>query len=148
MIKKSLSPFAVDLEKKCIRKGLRLTEQRKIIVKLLEETVADTKFHPDVYQLHQMAIKVDKKISIATVYRTVKLLEEYNIIDRHDFKAGKSRYEAVTETHHDHLIDVNTGEIIEFVDDEIENLKKKLASKLGYELVDHRLELYCKKKKR
>ena len=94
-----------------------------------------------------MAIKIDKKISIATVYRTVKLLEEYNIIDQHDFKAGKSRYEAVTETHHDHLIDVNTGEITEFVDDEIEKLKKKLASKLGYDLIDHRLELYCKKKK-
>ena len=113
------------------KNGLRLTDQRRIIVKLLEETVSDTKFHPDVDQIHQMAMKkIDKKISIATVYRTVKLLEEYNIIDKHDFKAGKSRYEAVTETHHDHLIDVNTGEITEFVDDEIEKLKKKACFKI------------------
>ena len=158
MIKKSPSPFAVNLETKCLKNGLRLTDQRRIIVKLLEETVSDTKFHPDVDQIHQMAIKIDKKIhkrvtqvdekiSIATVYRTVKLFEEAGILVKHDFKAGKSRYEAVTETHHDHLIDVNTGEITEFVDDEIEKLKKKLASKLGYDLIDHRLELYCKKKK-
>lgn len=141
------SPFAINLEKKCIDKGLRLTDQRKTIVKLLEETIADTKFHPDVDELHKRAIVVDKKISIATVYRTVKLLEEYNIIDKHEFKEGKSRYEAVTENHHDHLIDISSGEIIEFVDEEIENLKKKIATKLGYDLVDHRLELYCKKKK-
>ena len=140
------SPFAINLEKKCIDKGLRLTDQRKTIVKLLEETIADTKFHPDVDELHKRAIVVDKKISIATVYRTVKLLEEYNIIDKHEFKEGKSRYEAVTENHHDHLIDISSGEIIEFVDEEIENLKKKIATKLGYDLVDHRLELYCKKK--
>ena len=141
------SPFAVNLEQKCINKGLRLTDQRKVIVKLLEETIADTKFHPDVDELHKRAITIDKKISIATVYRTVKLLEEANIIDKHEFKAGKSRYEAVTETHHDHLIDVNSGEIIEFVDEEIEKLKRKIASRLGFDLVDHRLELYCKKKK-
>ena len=148
MIKKSPSPFAVNLETKCLKNGLRLTEQRRIIVKLLEETVSDTKFHPDVDQIHQMAIKIDKKISIATVYRTVKLLEEYNIIDKHDFKAGKSRYEAVTETHHDHLIDVNTGEIIEFVNNDIEKLQKKVAEELGYKLVDHRLELYGTKNKK
>jgi len=141
------SPFAINLEQKCIDKGFRLTDQRKTIVKLLEETIMDTKFHPDVDELHKRAVIIDKKISIATVYRTVKLLEEANIIDKHEFKAGKSRYEAVTETHHDHLIDVNTGEIIEFVDEEIEKLKKKIASKLGFDLVDHRLELYCKKKK-
>ena len=141
------SPFAVNLEKKCIDKGLRLTDQRKIIVKLLEETIMDTKFHPDVDELHKRAIMIDKKISIATVYRTVKLLEESNIIDKHEFKKGKSRYEAVTDDHHDHLIDINSGEIIEFIDEEIEVLKKKIATRLGYELVDHRLELYCKKKK-
>ena len=122
------SPFAINLEQKCIDKGLRLTDQRKTIVKLLEETIMDTKFHPDVDELHKRAVIIDKRISIATVYRTVKLLEEANIIDKHEFKAGKSRYEAVTETHHDHLIDVNTGEIIEFVDEEIEKLKKKLQT--------------------
>lgn len=126
---------------------MRLTDQRKVIVKLLEETIMDTKFHPDVDELHKRAVTIDKKISIATVYRTVKLLEEANIIDKHEFKEGKSRYEAVTETHHDHLIDINSGEIIEFVDEEIETLKKKIANKLGFDLVDHRLELYCKKKK-
>ena len=141
------SPFAINLEKKCIDKGLRLTDQRKVIVKLLEETIMDTKFHPDVDELHKRAVTIDKKISIATVYRTVKLLEEANIIDKHEFKEGKSRYEAVTETHHDHLIDINSGEIIEFVDEEIETLKKKIANKLGFDLVDHRLELYCKKKR-
>ena len=141
------SPFAINLEKKCIDKGLRLTDQRKIIVKLLEETIMDTKFHPDVDELHKRAIMIDKKISIATVYRTVKLLEESNIIDKHEFKEGKSRYEAVTENHHDHLIDINSGEIVEFIDEEIEVLKIKIATRLGYELVDHRLELYCQKKK-
>ena len=146
MVKK-ISPFAINLEQKCIDKGLRLTDQRKVIVKLLEETIMDTKFHPDVDEIHKRAVAIDKKISIATVYRTVKLLEEADIIDRHEFKEGKSRYEAVTETHHDHLIDINSGEIIEFVDDEIEKLKKKIAAKLGFELVDHRLELYCKKLK-
>ena len=146
MVKK-ISPFAINLEQKCIDKGLRLTDQRKVIVKLLEETIMDTKFHPDVDEIHKRAVAIDKKISIATVYRTVKLLEEADIIDRHEFKEGKSRYEAVTETHHDHLIDINSGEIIEFVDDEIEKLKKKIANKLGFELIDHRLELYCKKLK-
>jgi len=146
MVKK-ISPFAINLEQKCIDKGLRLTDQRKVIVKLLEETIMDTKFHPDVDEIHKRAVAIDKKISIATVYRTVKLLEEADIIDRHEFKEGKSRYEAVTETHHDHLIDINSGEIIEFVDDEIEKLKKKIANKLVFELVDHRLELYCKKLK-
>ena len=147
MINKT-SPFAINLEKKCIDKGLRLTDQRKVIVKLLEETIMDTKFHPDVDELHKRSIIVDKKISIATVYRTVKLLEESNIIDKHEFKESRSRYEAVTENHHDHLIDINSGEIVEFVDEEIEILKKKIADRLGYQLVDHRLELYCKKKKK
>ena len=140
------SPFAISLEKICQDRGLRLTEQRKVIVRLLEETVSDTKFHPDVDEIHNRAIKIDKKISIATVYRTVKLLEENGIIDKHEFKAGKARYEVATENHHDHLIDINTGEIIEFIDDEVEKLKKKIANKHGYDLIDHRLELYCKKK--
>ncbi len=141
-----ISPFAISLEKICQDRGLRLTDQRKVIVRLLEETISDTKFHPDVDEIFKRASKIDKKISVATVYRTVKLLEEYGIIDKHDFKAGKARYEVSTENHHDHLIDVNSGEIIEFVDDEIEQLKKKIANRLGYDLIDHRLELYCKKK--
>ena len=140
------SPFAISLEKICQDRGLRLTEQRKVIVRLLEETISDTKFHPDVDEIFNRAVKIDKKISVATVYRTVKLLEENGILEKHDFKAGKARYEVSTENHHDHLIDVNSGEIIEFVDDEIETLKKKIANRLGYELIDHRLELYCKKK--
>ena len=141
-----ISPFALSLEKICQDRGLRLTDQRKVIVRLLEETISDTKFHPDVDEIFKRASKIDKKISVATVYRTVKLLEEHGIIDKHDFKAGKARYEVSTENHHDHLIDVNSGEIIEFVDDEIEQLKKKIANRLGYDLIDHRLELYCKKK--
>ena len=140
------SPFAISLEKTCQERGLRLTEQRKIIVRLLEETIFDTKFHPDVDEIYNRAIKIDKKISVATVYRTVKLLEENGIIDKHEFKAGKARYEVSTDNHHDHLIDINSGEIIEFIDDDIEKLKKKIANKHGYELIDHRLELYCKKK--
>ena len=140
-----ISPFAISLEKICQDRGLRLTDQRKVIVRLLEETISDTKFHPDVDEIFKRASKIDKKISVATVYRTVKLLEEHGIIDKHDFKAGKARYEVSTENHHDHLIDVNSGEIIEFVDDEIEQLKKKIANRLGYDLIDHRLELYCKK---
>ena len=140
------SPFAISLEKTCQDRGLRLTEQRKVIVRLLEETIFDTKFHPDVDEIYNRAIKIDKKISVATVYRTVKLLEENGVIDKHEFKAGKARYEVSTENHHDHLIDINSGEIIEFIDDDIEKLKKKIANKHGYELIDHRLELYCKKK--
>ena len=140
------SPFAISLEKICQDIGLRLTEQRKVIVRLLEETISDTKFHPDVDEIYNRAIRIDKKISVATVYRTVKLLEENGIIDKHEFKAGKARYEVSTNNHHDHLIDINSGEIIEFVDDDIEKLKKKIANKHGYELIDHRLELYCKKK--
>tara|TARA_B100000683_G_C12240934_1_gene453213 strand:+ start:195 stop:629 length:435 start_codon:yes stop_codon:yes gene_type:complete len=140
------SPFAISLEKICQDRGLRLTEQRKVIVRLLEETISDTKFHPDVDEIYSRAIKIDKKISVATVYRTVKLLEENGIIDKHEFKAGKARYEVSTDNHHDHLIDINSGEIIEFVDDDIEKLKKRIANKHGYDLIDHRLELYCKKK--
>ena len=131
------------IEEKCIGKGLKLTEQRKIIAKVMSEA-SD---HPDVDELYRRVSKIDTKISIATVYRTVKLFEEAGIVTKHDFKGGKARYEELSESHHDHLIDVKTGEIIEFVDDEIEKLQKKVADKYGYKLVDHKLELYGVKKK-
>ena len=146
-MKNKTSPFAIDLEKKCIDKGLRLTDQRKIIVKLLEETIMDTKFHPDVDELYNRVSKIDPKISIATVYRTVKLFEESGILAKHEFKGSKARYEELNEGHHDHLIDVKSGEIIEFIDEEIEKLQEKIAEKYGYRLVDHKLELYGVKKK-
>ena len=138
-----------NIEQKCLDKGVKLTEQRKIIVKVLsesKETYGESD-HPDVDELYIRVSKVDPKISIATVYRTVKILEEAGILVKHDFKAGKARYEQIRESHHDHLIDVKTGEIIEFVDDEIEKLQKKVADKYGYKLVDHKLELYGIKKK-
>ena len=131
------------IEKKCISKGVKLTEQRKIIAKIMSESTD----HPDVDELYNRVSKIDPKISIATVYRTVKLFEEAGILTKHDFKGGKARYEAIVESHHDHLIDIKTGEIIEFVDDEIEMLQKKVADKYGYDLVDHKLELYGVKKK-
>ena len=131
------------IEKKCIEKGVKLTEQRRIIAKVMSESTD----HPDVDELYKRVSKIDAKISIATVYRTVKLFEESGILAKHDFKGGKARYEELSESHHDHLIDVKTGEIIEFVDNEIENLQKKVAEKYGYELVDHKLELYGIKKK-
>ena len=130
------------IEKKCIAKGVKLTEQRKIIAKVM----SDAKDHPDVDELYKRVSGIDSKISIATVYRTVKLFEESGIVAKHDFKGGKARYEELSESHHDHLIDIKTGEIIEFVDDEIEKLQKKVADKYGYELVDHKLELYGVKK--
>ncbi len=137
------------IEQKCIAKGVKLTEQRKIIVKVLSESkqAYGESDHPDVDELYSRVSKIDFKISIATVYRTVKVLEEAGILAKHDFKGGKARYEAMIESHHDHLIDVKTGEIIEFVDEEIEALQKKVAEKYGYELVDHKLELYGVKKK-
>ena len=131
------------IEQKCISKGVKLTEQRKIIAKIMSESDD----HPDVDELYNRVSKIDRKISIATVYRTVKVFEEAGILAKHDFKGGKARYEEMRESHHDHLIDVKTGEIIEFVDDEIEKLQKKVAEKYGYELVDHKLELYGVKKK-
>ena len=130
------------IEQKCIAKGVKLTEQRKIIAKIMSES----NDHPDVDELYNRVSKIDSKISIATVYRTVKLFEESGIVTKHDFKGGKARYEELSESHHDHLIDIKTGEIIEFVDDEIEKLQKKVADKYGYELVDHKLELYGVKK--
>ena len=132
------------IEKKCILKGVKLTDQRKIIAKVM----SDSSDHPDVDELYKRVLKIDSKISIATVYRTVKLFEESGIITKHDFKGGKARYEEVSESHHDHLIDVNTGEIIEFVNEEIEKLQENVAKKLGYKLVDHRLELYGTKIKK
>ncbi len=137
------------IEQKCIAKGVKLTEQRKIIAKIISESKSEygESDHPDVDELYSRVSKVDPKISIATVYRTVKLFEEAGILTKHDFKGGKARYEAMIESHHDHLIDIKTGEIIEFVDDEIEKLQKKVAEKYGYKLVDHKLELYGVKKK-
>ena len=137
------------IEDKCIAKGVKLTEQRKIIAKVISESkeVYGESDHPDVDELYKRVSKIDSKISIATVYRTVKLLEESGILTKHDFKGGKARYEQINESHHDHLIDIKTGEIIEFVDEEIEILQKKVADKYGYNLVDHKLELYGVKKK-
>ena len=144
-----MADTADTIEQKCLAKGVKLTEQRKIIAKIISESKSEygKSDHPDVDELYSRVSKVDPKISIATVYRTVKLFEEAGILTKHDFKGGKARYEAMIESHHDHLIDIKTGEIIEFVDDEIEKLQKKVAEKYGYKLVDHKLELYGVKKK-
>ena len=131
------------IEQKCIKKGVKLTDQRKIIAKVMSEA----NDHPDVDELYNRVLKLDSKISIATVYRTVKLFEEFGILTKHEFKGDKARYEELNESHHDHLIDIKTDEIIEFVDEEIEKLQKKIAEKYGYDLVDHKLELYGIKKK-
>ena len=133
-----------DIEDKCIKKGVRLTDQRKLVAKVM----SGSDDHPDVDELHKRVTKLDSKISIATVYRTVKLFEESGIVDKHDFKGNKARYEQTTQEHHDHLIDINTGEITEFVNEDIEKLQKQVAEKLGYKLVDHRLELYGSKIKK
>jgi|TARA_B110000259_G_scaffold184083_1_gene230427 Fur family ferric uptake transcriptional regulator len=132
------------IEEKCISKGVRLTDQRKVVA----EVMSSSNDHPDVDELHKRVNQIDKKISIATVYRTVKLFEESGIVEKHDFKGGKARYEESPEEHHDHLIDINSGKIIEFVDKEIEILQNKVAKKLGYKLVDHKLELYGSKIKK
>ena len=133
-----------NIEKKCIEKGVRLTDQRKLIAKVMSES----EDHPDVAELHKRVSKFDSKISIATAYRTVKLFEEIGVVSKHDFKNDKSRYERVPNEHHDHLIDINTGEITEFVDKDIEKLQTQVAEKLGYKLVDHKLELYGSKIKK
>ena len=133
-----------DLENKCIDKGVRLTDQRKLIAKVMSES----EDHPDVDELHKRVCKIDSKISIATVYRTVKLFEEAGIVAKHDFKGNKASYEQAPQEHHDHLLDINTGEITEFVNEDIEKLQKQVAEKLGYKLVDHRLELYGSKIKK
>ena len=128
----------IDIEQLCADRGLRITEQRRVIARVLSESDD----HPDVEQLHRRAARIDPKISIATAYRTVRLFEEAGILDRHDFGDGRARYEAAPEAHHDHLIDVETGKVVEFVDPELEALQKIIAEKLGYRLVDHRMELY------
>ena len=132
------------IEERCKQKGVKLTDQRKLIAKAM----SDSSDHPNVDELYKRVSLVDPKISIATVYRTVKLFEEVGILTKHDFRGGKARYEELPSSHHDHLIDVKSGEIIEFVDEEIEKLQKSVAEKLGYQLVDHKLELYGVKKKK
>ena len=126
------------IEKLCVAKGLRMTDQRRVIARVL--SASDD--HPDAEELHRRAAAEDSRISLATVYRTVRLFEEAGIIERHDFRDGRSRYEEVGDDHHDHLIDLKSGEVVEFVNDEIERLQEAIARKLGYKLVDHRLELY------
>lgn len=126
------------IEKLCAEKGMRMTDQRRVIARILSVSHD----HPDVEELHRRAVEADPHISIATVYRTVRLFEESGILERHDFRDGRSRYEEVPEIHHDHLIDMKTGKVVEFVDPEIERLQQEIARRLGYRLVDHRLELY------
>ena len=138
------------IEQKCQAKGVKLTEQRKVIARVITESkeVYGESDHPDVDELYNRVSKIDPKISIATVYRTVKLFEESGIVEKHDFKGGKARYEQSPDEHHDHLIDINSGEIIEFVDKDIEKLQDQVAKKLGYKLIDHKLELYGTKIKK
>jgi Fur family transcriptional regulator, ferric uptake regulator len=126
------------IEKLCVEKGMRMTEQRRVIARI----VSGSHDHPDVEELHRRAVAVDSGISIATVYRTVRLFEEAGILERHDFRDGRSRYEEVPDEHHDHLIDMKTGRVVEFIEPEIERLQQEIARRLGYRLVDHRLELY------
>lgn len=128
----------MDIEQTCIDKGLRMTDQRRVIAKVLSEATD----HPDVDEVCSRAKEVDSKISIATVYRTVRLFEEAGILERHDFRDGRSRYEPVSDEHHDHLIDIETGDVVEFHNERIEQLQKAIAEELGYKLVDHRMELY------
>ena len=128
----------IDIEALCADRGLRITEQRRVIARVLSESDD----HPDVEKLHERATAIDPGISIATVYRTVRLFEEAGILDRHDFGDGRARYEAAPEAHHDHMIDVETGRVLEFVDPELEALQRQIAEKLGFRLVDHRMELY------
>lgn len=128
----------IDIEALCAERGLRITEQRRVIARVL----SDSTDHPDVEKLHERATAVDPGISIATVYRTVRLFEEAGILDRHDFGDGRARYEAAPEAHHDHMIDVESGKVTEFVDPELEALQRQIAERLGFRLVDHRLELF------
>ena len=127
-----------NIEDLCLEKGMRMTDQRRIIAKVL----TDAEDHPDVEEVYRRSTAIDSGISIATVYRTVRLFEEAGILERHDFRDGRSRYEPVSDEHHDHLINVETGEVLEFHNDEIEKLQIEIARKLGYKLVDHRMELY------
>ncbi len=127
-----------DLEKLCLEKGMRMTDQRRVIARVMSEA----KDHPDVEVVYQRSAEIDSRISIATVYRTVRLFEEAGILERHDFRDGRSRYEPIPEEHHDHLIDLDSGEVLEFHNDEIEELQIKIAHEMGFKLVDHRMELY------
>jgi Fur family ferric uptake transcriptional regulator len=131
-------PQLIDIEALCAERGLRITEQRRVIARVLSESTD----HPDVEKLHERAATIDPGISIATVYRTVRLFEEAGILDRHDFGDGRARYEAAPEAHHDHMIDVESGKVIEFVDPELEALQRQIAQRLGFRLVDHRMELF------
>ena len=133
-----MSDIKLDIEALCQDKGMRMTDQRRIIARVLSQA----EDHPDVEEVYARSVKIDGKISIATVYRTVRLFEEAGILERHDFRDGRSRYEPVSDEHHDHLIDLESGEVIEFHNDEIERLQEEIARKLGYRLVDHRMELY------
>jgi len=128
-----------NIEALCAAKGMRMTEQRRTIARVL----ADSDDHPDVEELYRRCVKVDDRISISTVYRTVRLFEDSGIIERHDFREGRARYETSTDGHHDHLINLRNGEVIEFQSEEIERLQAEVARKLGYRLIDHRLELYA-----
>ena len=129
----------IDIEALCAKRGLRITEQRRMIARVL----SDAEDHPDVEELHRRAVQLDPRISIATVYRTVRLFEEAGILERHDFRDGRSRYEPVPDEHHDHLIDIESGRVVEFHDAEVEALQMRIAARLGYRLVDHRMELYA-----
>jgi Fur family ferric uptake transcriptional regulator len=136
--KAGFMPGTIDIEALCQAKGLRITEQRRVIARVL----SDSRDHPDVEELHRRAVAIDKGISIATVYRTVRLFEDAGILERHDFRDGRSRYEPTPDEHHDHLIDIETGDVIEFHDEAVEKLQAEIAARLGYRLVDHRMELY------
>ena len=127
-----------DIEALCVKKGMRMTDQRRVIAQVLTESTD----HPDVEEVYERATKVDAGISIATVYRTVRLFEEAGILERHDFRDGRSRYEPVSDDHHDHLIDLDSGQVLEFHNDEIEALQERIARDMGFRLVDHRMELY------
>lgn len=127
-----------DIEQLCLDKGMRMTDQRRVIAKVLSES----EDHPDVEEVYNRASAIDSKISIATVYRTVRLFEEAGILERHDFRDGRSRYEMQSDDHHDHLIDLDSGEVLEFTNEEIERLQEEIARKMGFKLVDHRMELY------
>ncbi|TWF53101.1 Fur family transcriptional regulator [Neorhizobium alkalisoli] len=133
-----MTDLSKTLEELCAEKGMRMTDQRRVIARILQ----DSDDHPDVEELYRRSSKVDPRISISTVYRTVKLFEDEGIIERHDFRDGRSRYETVPEEHHDHMIDLNTGNVIEFQSAEIEALQERIARELGFRLVGHRLELY------
>jgi Fur family ferric uptake transcriptional regulator len=133
---------SLDLEALCAEKGMRMTDQRRVIAQVLSQATD----HPDVDEVHRRAMAIDSRISIATVYRTVRLFEDAGILERHDFRDGRSRYEPASDAHHDHLIDIESGEVIEFHDEELEDLQRRIAERLGFDLVDHRMELYGVKK--